>query len=78
MRARARVGGSMSAPASEAALRIVVMGTGPFAVPMLRTLLDSPHRIVAVVTRPDRTAPGRRPPANPVRDVARSAGLEIL
>lgn len=78
MRARARVGGSMSALPSGAALRVVVMGTGPFAVPMLRVLLESPHRVVAVVTRPDRTAPGRRPPANPVRDVARSAGLEIL
>jgi methionyl-tRNA formyltransferase len=43
-------------------LRIVVMGTGPFAVPMFRALVESPHEIVAVVTRPDHAPPGRRPP----------------
>jgi methionyl-tRNA formyltransferase len=43
-------------------LRIVVMGTGPFAVPMFRELLASPYAIVAVVTRPERAPPGRRPP----------------
>jgi len=59
-------------------LRVVVMGTGPFAVPMLRTLLRSEHHIVAVVTRPDRVAPGRRPAANPVRTAAAAAGLPIL
>ena len=38
-------------------LRLVVMGTGPFAVPMFEALRKSPHQIVAVVTRPDRAAP---------------------
>jgi methionyl-tRNA formyltransferase len=59
-------------------LRIVVMGTGPFAVPMFRELLASPHAIVAVVTRPDRAPPGRRPPPNPMREAATAAGLGIL
>ena len=44
------------------ALRIVVMGTGPFAVPMFERLLASRHRIVALVTRPDRAPAGRRAP----------------
>jgi len=59
-------------------LRIVVMGTGPFAVPMLAALLRSGHEIVAVVTRPDHAPPGRRPAPNPVRDAATAAGLAVL
>lgn len=58
-------------------LRIVVMGTGPFAVPMLRALVASQHEVVAVVTRPDHAPPGRKPPPNPVRDAAMAAGLAI-
>lgn len=59
-------------------LRIVVMGTGPFAVPMFAALRRSGHEIVAVVTRPDRVAAGRRPPPNPMREAAQAAGLPIL
>ena len=59
-------------------LRIVVMGTGPFAVPMFRALVESPHEIVAVVTRPDHAPPGRKPPANPMRQAATAAGIGIL
>ena len=59
-------------------LRIVVMGTGPFAVPMFRALVASPHPIVAVVTRPDHAPPGRRPPPNPMREAAGAAGIGIL
>ena len=59
-------------------LRIVVMGTGPFAVPMFAALRDSHHEIVAVVTRPDHAPPGRRPPPNPMRAAATAAELPIL
>jgi len=59
-------------------LRIVVMGTGPFAVPMLAALLESAHQVVAVVTRPDHAQPGRRPPPTPVRDAATAVGLPVL
>jgi methionyl-tRNA formyltransferase len=59
-------------------LRLVVMGTGPFAVPMFAALQASPHPILAVVTRPDRVAPGRRPPRNPMREAATAAGLPVL
>lgn len=59
-------------------LRIVVMGTGPFALPMLAALLRSGHEIVAVVTRPDHAPPGRRPAPNPMRRAAAAAGLPIL
>ncbi|MFM7521385.1 MAG: methionyl-tRNA formyltransferase [Planctomycetota bacterium] len=59
-------------------LRIVVMGTGPFAVPLLEALLGSTHEIVAVVTRPGHAPGGRRPPPNPIREAALRAGLAIL
>jgi len=59
-------------------LKLVVMGTGPFAVPMLEALVASPHEVVAVVTRPDHAPPGRRPPPNPMREAAVAAGLPVL
>lgn len=59
-------------------LRIVVMGTGPFAVPMFQSLVASPHEIVAVVTRPNHAPPGRRPPPNPMREAALAAGVGVL
>lgn len=59
-------------------LRLVVMGTGPFAVPMLHALVRSRHAVVAVVTRPAHAPAGRRPPPNPMRDAAVAAGLPIL
>lgn len=59
-------------------LRIVVMGTGPFAVPMFRALASSPHTLVAVVTRPLHAPAGRRPPPSPMRDAAVAAGIGLL
>ena len=59
-------------------LRLVVMGTGPFAVPMFEALARSPHELAAVVTRPDRAAPGRRAPPNPMRAAATAAGVPVL
>ena len=29
-------------------MRLVVLGTGPFAVPMFQSLLDSPHEVRAL------------------------------
>ena len=64
-------------PAATAGLRIVVMGTGPFAVPMFRALLASRHQVLTLVTRPDKAAPGRRAPVNPMREAAEGAGVAV-
>jgi methionyl-tRNA formyltransferase len=59
-------------------MRLAVLGTGPFAVPMFQSLLASPHEVAALITRP--TAPGRgreKAPLNPMRDLAASRGLAI-
>ena len=59
-------------------MRIIVMGTGPFAVPTFQWLLDSPHDVLALVTRPVPPAGKRRKDSpNPMRDLAESQGLGI-
>jgi methionyl-tRNA formyltransferase len=68
----------MTGPQPPRALRLVVMGTGPFAVPMFGALVGSRHAVAALVTRPDRAAPGRRPPPNPMRAAALAAGVPVL
>jgi methionyl-tRNA formyltransferase len=60
-------------------MRIVVLGTGPFAVPMFQSLLDSPHEVAALITRPTAPAKGReKTPTNPMRQLAESRGLAVL
>ncbi len=60
-------------------MRLAVLGTGPFAVPMFQSLLDSPHEVLGLVTRP---TPPPRPreklPPNPMRDVAGGHGLAVF
>lgn len=52
-------------------MRVIMMGTGPFAVPTLRRLYDSRHEVLALVTRPPRPLHGkRRAEANPMRELA--------
>jgi methionyl-tRNA formyltransferase len=58
-------------------MRIVMFGTGPFAVPTFQSLLKSDHDVLALFTRPTADSGKRRKTsANPTRDVAHSIGLE--
>lgn len=60
-------------------MRLLFAGTPEVAVPSLRALLDSPHDVVAVLTRPDaRVGRGRKVSACPVAALARDAGIETL
>jgi len=60
-------------------MRIVMMGTGGFAVPTFRSLLESAHELLALVTRPPQGGRGRQPPAgNPMRQLAEQHRLRIL
>ncbi|WP_372682279.1 methionyl-tRNA formyltransferase [Desulfosarcina sp.] len=60
-------------------LKIVFMGTPDYAVPSLRALHDSGHKIVAVVTQPDRPkGRGRRLAPPPVKDIAVHYGYPVL
>jgi methionyl-tRNA formyltransferase len=59
-------------------LRIAFAGTPHFALPALRALLATTHRVVGVLTQPDRPAGrGRELRSSPVKDLAAEHGLPI-
>ena len=59
-------------------MRLIVMGTGPFAVPMFEAVLAAGHDVPVVVTRPIRPARGRKqPPPNPMREAAEHLGMDV-
>ena len=60
-------------------MRLLMLGTGPFAVPTFRALYETRHEIAALVTTPPRTHRGRPvEPICPIRDVARQHGTAIF
>lgn len=60
-------------------MRIIVMGTGPFAVPMFESILAAGHDVPVVVTRPLPPPRGRKKPAaNPLREAANQYDLKLL
>lgn len=60
-------------------MRIIMFGTGPFAVPTFQSLLNSSHEIPLLVTRPIPDSGKRRKTvANPTREAGEAANLEIF
>jgi len=58
---------------------IIFAGSPEFAIPSLRSLVESDHSVVGVLTQPDRPAGrGRALRANPVKTYAKNQGLQIL
>jgi methionyl-tRNA formyltransferase len=55
-------------------MRLVVLGTGPFAVPTLHALAKSEYDVLLVVSRPPQ---GRRPEASPLQRAAEELHLPI-
>src|SRR5688572_30355263 len=66
-------------PTPHSPLRLVVMGTGPFAVPFFRALYETRHAVMALVTQPLRPVVGKKaqPPA-PMRDAANQHNTPIF
>ncbi len=59
-------------------MKIVVMGTGPFAVPMFRALVDSDeHDVLCLITRPSRQGKSRQAAVNPMRGAAEPYDLTV-
>ena len=60
-------------------MRILYMGTAPFAVPSLLRLLDAGHEVLGVVTQPDKPV-GRKRVAQPsaVKRAALERGLPVF
>lgn len=59
-------------------MRIIVMGTGPFAVPSLNRILEKGHDIPVVVTRPSIQSSSKKTPERPVAQWAASQGLPLF
>lgn len=60
-------------------LNIIFAGTPEFAVPSLRQLINSQHRVIAVYTQPDRPAGrGRQLHASPVKQAALTAHIPVF
>ena len=67
--------GSIAAQGSiESPMRIVLLGTGLFAVPTLRALHASSHEVVCAGSRPPR---GRRAQPTPVQIAAEQLGVDV-
>ena len=63
---------------SEVAMRLILMGTGPFAVPSFQALLQRGYEILHVVTRPTvPLASKKEPPQSPIRQWATNNSLPI-
>ena len=60
-------------------MRLIMMGTGPFAVPTLRALYNTRHGVVALTTAPLRTHRGKPvEPISSIRQVAEQHGTPIF
>ncbi len=60
-------------------MNIIFAGTPEFAVPALRALLQTQHRVVAVYTQPDRpSGRGQKIRPGPVKTLAIEHGLTVL
>jgi len=59
-------------------LNVVFAGTPEFAARSLEALLGSPHRVIGVLTQPDRPAGrGLKPAAPPVKRIAVARGVQV-
>src|SRR5690242_13433599 len=60
-------------------MRVVFLGSPPFALPILEQLLASRHALLALVTQPDRPkGRGMKVEPSPLVELARARGLPVL
>jgi methionyl-tRNA formyltransferase len=61
-------------------LKLILMGTGPFAAPTFEWILtQSPHQVLSVATRPVPPPTGRvKAPVNPIRDLAERLAVPVF
>ncbi|WP_437227149.1 methionyl-tRNA formyltransferase [Planctomicrobium sp. SH661] len=60
------------------ALRVVMMGTGAFALPTFRALIQSEHDVAGLVTQPDRVGQGHHQHVNPLKELAQQHNIPVL
>ena len=60
-------------------MRIIFMGTPEFAVPVLESLINSRHEVVAVVTQPDRPkGRGKNMQFSPIKECALAHNIPVM
>ncbi|MBX3437558.1 MAG: methionyl-tRNA formyltransferase [Planctomycetaceae bacterium] len=59
-------------------LKLLMMGTGTFALPTFLRLCDSPHDVVGLVTQPDRTGRGHHQHVNEMKQAAEARGIVVF
>ena len=60
-------------------LRVLLVGTGDFALPSFLEVYRSQHQVLGLVTQPDRVAPGRKTPhPHPVKAAAVERGTPVF
>jgi methionyl-tRNA formyltransferase len=59
-------------------MRLIMLGTGPFALPTFRGLYGTGHEVLALFTQPPRLGEGKqKAPEGPLRAVAREHGTPV-
>lgn len=59
-------------------LRLVMMGTGTFALPTFRALYGTAHHVVGLFTQPDRAGRGHHRHPHPMREEAEARGTPVF
>jgi len=59
-------------------LRLLLMGTGTFALPAFRALLESSHQVVGLVSQPDRSGRGHHRHPHPLKELAQEHDVPVL
>ena len=60
-------------------MRLIMIGTGPFAVPTFQQLYEARHEVALLVTKPLRTVHGKEvSPVSVIRDIAHEHGTPIF
>jgi methionyl-tRNA formyltransferase len=60
------------------ALQVVLMGTGHFALPTFRAVIESRHTVVGLFTQPDRTGRGHHHHVNPLKELVAARGIPVF
>lgn len=59
-------------------LRLVMLGTGSFALSTFQGLYETSHEVVGLVTQPDRTGRGHHTHTNPMKELALEHGTPVF
>ncbi len=59
-------------------LRVVLMGTGTFALPAFQAICQSRHTVAGIVTQPDRRGRGHHRHSHPVRELGEQFGVAVF